>query len=151
LVSFATIIKKLVDGSYYVYTGEPLREESFNRALVEAVRKRIGEFKYRPPEEVKERVVGSLDWARREICSKIYEYSREFGGRDLKVDLTLYSCNHPATGRFYMVVEEAERVDTGEKYAEFFLTRDYSEALGVYGKTKEFAKKGIGLWSFWGW
>ena len=143
MVSFATIIKKLVDGSYHVYTGKPLLEESFNRALVEVVRKRIGEFKYRPPEEVKKRVVGSLDWARREICSKIYEYSREFGGRDLKVDLTLYSCSHPATGRFYMVVEEAERAGTGEKYAEFFLTRDYSEALGVYGKTKEFAEKGI--------
>jgi hypothetical protein len=49
LVSFATIIKKLVDGSYYVYTGEPLREESFKRLLVEKVREKIGEFKYRPP------------------------------------------------------------------------------------------------------
>jgi len=143
LVSFVAIIKKLVDGSYHVYTGKPLLEESFNRALVEAVRKRIGEFRYRPPEEVRERVVGSLDWARREICSKIYEYSREFGGRDLKVGLTLYSCSHPATGRFYMVIHEMESADAGEAYFGFDLTRDYREALRKYSETKRYLEEKI--------
>jgi hypothetical protein len=142
LVSFATIIKKLIPGSYDTLTGHPQAEERF-REFVEEVKRKVEELKYLPDEDVEDRVLEAIDWARHSICSKVYDWEHVSEAGDYYEGVILYSCNHPTTGKFYMVIHEMESADVGEAYFGFHLTRDYRNALRKYSETKRHLEERI--------
>jgi len=130
VVSPARIIKRLIPGDYSTASGYPGAEEQ-SEWFVEEVRARVPELVDLPDEEVEEKALDALEWAVRETCRQVewWEHSPETGAH---VGLYLYACEHPETGRYYMVVHEEHYSDIDEHYVGFTLTRSYGEARRAF-------------------
>jgi hypothetical protein len=133
---YLEIVKKLIPGSYSTSTGHPGAEESFTE-FVRDVTQRVPELRRLEDWEAEEMVLSAIDWIRRNICSEVYgwEFVPE---RDYYEGSWLYTCNHPATGKFYLVIHERMEGASGFGYFGFMLTNNYREALEEYSRIKKY-------------
>jgi hypothetical protein len=134
---YLEIVKKLIPGSYSTSTGHPGAEEAFTK-FVEDVTQRVPELRRLEDWEVEERVLSAIDWVRSNICSEVYGWEFVPKGVDYYNASWLYTCNHPATGKFYLVIHEEGDGASGFNYFGFMLTNNYREALEEYSRIKKY-------------
>jgi hypothetical protein len=130
------IIKRLIPGSYSTSTGHPGAEEGFAE-FVRSVTERVPELRRLDDWEVEERVLSAISWARDSICSEVYGWEFVPEG-DYYLASTLYECNHPAVGKFYLVTHEESDGASGFEYFGFTLTDNYRDALKKYSEIKKY-------------
>jgi hypothetical protein len=142
MVSFATILRKLMDGEYLTSTGNPDSPRHFE-SFVKEVKSRVEELRDLPPKDVEDKVLEAVSWAIHTICSPLrsWDYISETG--EYYIGITLYRCSHPTTGKFYMVVREEESASVGEAFFGFGLYRDYKTALKTYTEEKKYEEEYI--------
>ena len=139
MVDFLSIVKKLIPGHYHTSTGNPMSPEDF-REFVEEAKKRVPELARMKDWEVESTVLEALDWAMHTICVKQREWSHASEAGHY-VGMGLYKCEHPDTGKFYIVHFEEEIPDAGEAHVSFELTRDWREAQRSFSEEKKYWKE----------
>jgi len=135
LVSFSTIIRKLMEGEYSTSTGHPFAEEEFEE-FVKEVKEKVEELRGLEDEEVEDKVLTAIGWAEDSICRTIYKWRFIPEHGEYYLSISLMSCNHPETGKFYLVKREEANAMTGAWFYDFLLTRNYREALKSYSEKK---------------
>jgi hypothetical protein len=134
---YLEIVKRLIPGYYSTSTGHPGAEESFTE-FVKDVIERVPELRNLEDWEVEEKAISAIDWARSNICSEVYGWEFVPEGGDYYKGSSLYVCNHPAIGRFYLVIRNEADGASGFEYFGFMLTNNYREALKEYSETKKY-------------
>ena len=124
---YLEIVKKLIPGVYIDSYGSPFAEE-FSKKLVKDVKERVPELRDTPDEDIEEKFLDVIDWAKRRLCQldSSWEYAPE--GGDYYKGIMLYECRHPETGVFYLVTSEENDQASGFWHIYLRLTRDYHEA-----------------------
>lgn len=102
------------------------------------VTERIPELRRLEDWEAEERVLSAIDWVKSNICSEVFGWEFVPEGGDYYQGSALYECNHPATGKFYLVTHEEENNATGFGYINFKLTNSYRDALKTYSEIKKY-------------
>jgi hypothetical protein len=141
VVDFLSIVKKLIPGRYHTSTGNPMSPHHFEK-FVEEVKKKVPELAEKEDWEVESTVLEALDWAMHTICVKKREWGHatEAG---FYVGMGLYKCEHPDTGKFYIVHFEEEIPDAGEAHVSFKLTRDWREAQKSFSEERKYWEEKI--------
>jgi hypothetical protein len=134
---YLEIVRKLIPGYYSTSTGHPGAEESFTE-FVKDVIERVPELRNLEDWEVEEEVISAIKWVRSNICSEVYGWEFVPEGGDYYEGSGLYVCNHPAIGRFYLVIHEEVNEASGFGYFGFKLTTDYRDALKTYSEIKKY-------------
>jgi len=134
---YLEIVKKLIPGSYSTSTGHPGAEMDFEE-FVKDVTELVPELRGLEDWEVEEKVLSAIDWVRGNICSEVYGWEYVPEGGDYYQGSGLYVCNHPATGKFYLVIHEVADEASGYGYFGFTLTNNYREALKKYSEIKKY-------------
>jgi len=128
------IVRGLIPGSYATSFGNPDAAEHM-RQFVGEVRRRVPELRGRKGYIVEATVIEAVEWVADNVC-KVLDYRGKRSTNYFK-EAWLLECSHPATGRFYMVLDEEGNGDYGCWYFGFSLTRYKREARKLFRELAE--------------
>jgi len=93
------------------------------------------------PKGFLEEVAGGIREFVRRFCKRLkgdtlkaYMYEEKYG---------IYSCHHPVTGSFFMVLDDVQDLRYGSSEVRLYTTESYAEAEGEYKKLLEEMEGGV--------